>query len=132
MNWRAGLFRTWVVLSAAWIVTWTAWGFVQWKGAKYLVTDPDGLKFEVTAPAGIPHDEVAAFVRKSDSVKKRQEDCAKEHRPWCDHPLQIEMPNRVDMVSLLLKAVAGPGAALIVGLAGFWIASGFSRSYPKA
>jgi hypothetical protein len=81
MNWRSGLFRTWVVLSALWIAGWALYGFAEWRHGTFLVTDPNGLKFDVTAPTGTSEHDVLEFVRNSDVAKKRQEACAKEFGP---------------------------------------------------
>jgi len=120
MNWRLGLFRTWLVFSAAWIGAWTAWSFIQWRGTTYLITEPVGITFEVTGPAEIPFDQVVSFLRNSDSAKKLYESCAKSPQPRCAYRLFVEIPNHVNIAQLLLKAFGGPFVAFGIGFAGFW------------
>jgi hypothetical protein len=49
-----------------WIGAWGYYGFTQWRGSTYEVTDPTGLKFEVNAPKDTPQVEVVAFIQQSD------------------------------------------------------------------
>jgi hypothetical protein len=89
MDWRLGFFRVWVLFSVLWIAAFGVYSFLEWRHKSFTVltvTDPDGLKFEVTVPAGTVKEDALEFVRNSDVAKKRMDDCAKEHGPWCDYP----------------------------------------------
>jgi hypothetical protein len=94
MNWRVGLFRIWVLFAALWIAACAAYGFVEWKNstAKYEVTDPSGTKFIVRAPGGVAESDIWAFVRDHHVAKQRMADCEKNHGPWCDAAMDLEMP----------------------------------------
>jgi hypothetical protein len=131
MNWRVGLFRIWIILSVLWIGAWGYYGFTQWRGSTYEVTDPTGLKFEVNAPKDTPQADVVAFIQQSDVAKQRQADCSKERGPWCEFALSLQMPNKLNLSRVLLSAIAGPVALLFAGLAWFWIVSGFRQTAIK-
>jgi hypothetical protein len=104
MNWRAGLFRLWIILSVLWIGAWGYYGFTQWRGSTYEVMDPMGLKFEVNAPKDTPKADIVAFIQQTDAGKQRQADCAKERGPWCEFAFPLQMPNNLNWGRLLFSA----------------------------
>jgi hypothetical protein len=133
MNWRAGLFRIWILVSAVWIAAWAIWAirFSEWKNwpATYEITDPSGLKFTVHAPRGTSESDVVDFVRSSNEAKKRQEDCAKKRAPSCDYAVPLGMPGEYTwLIPVIAFAVGGPLIVFCFGLACFWVASGFRQS----
>ena len=109
MNWRAGLFRIWILFSVVLIAAWAIYGFSKWKNSTvtYDVTDPSGLKFTVQAPRGTSESEVGNFAHDLDTVKKRQVDCAKDRGPWCDYAMPLEMP--IDQAWVLPGIVGAVG-----------------------
>jgi hypothetical protein len=132
MNWRKGLFRTWIVFSVLWLTVWGVFGFLGLRDkTTFEFTDPTGLKFDVTAPVGTSLDEAFAFLHNSDFYQKRRDDCAKDHGPWCNFPATMEMPNTFALWPLLLKTLAGPPIFLVIGIAALWVAAGFKRSASK-
>jgi hypothetical protein len=132
MNWRAGMFRIWVILSALWIGAWGYYGFTEWQGAKYEITDPTGLKFQIRGPRNLSEADAVAFVQHNDTVKKRQADCSQPRAPWCEFAFVVpdEMPNEFNM-SIIWTAMAGPFILLLIGLIWSWVASGFRQTTVK-
>ncbi len=116
-----------------WIGAWGFYGFAQWQATNhtYELTDPAGLKFRITVPAGVAAADVERFIRDADAIKKRQEDCANERGPRCEFAISLQMPSEPGFGLLLLDAIAGPVVVLILGLACFWVVSGFRRSAIK-
>ena len=132
MNWRAGLFRIWVVVAVVWMAACAVFGFWVWRNSEnvtYTLTNPSGLKFTVQAPKGTSESEVAYFVRNLDAVKKRQAECARDRGPWCDEAMAVEMTNDRSWVLTLIAvmAIGGPLVVFLLGLVCFWVASGFQR-----
>src|ERR1700751_5542796 len=131
MNWRRGLLRLWVVFSLIWLLACGAWGLSQWHadiGAKFPVTDPNGLKFVVTAPVGTAKADVLYFVRNSDVVKMRQADCSKQHSVSCRREIRVQMPGVIEgVVRFLVFAISAPLIALILGLICGWAILGFQK-----
>ena len=69
-----------------WLLACGAWGLLHWHNgivAKFPVTDPNGLKFVVTAPVGTAKTDILYFVRNSDAVKRWQANCSKERSVFC-------------------------------------------------
>ena len=132
MNWRKGLFRAWIVFSVLWLTAWGVFGFLGWRDrATFEFTDPDGLKFDVTAPARTSIDEAFEFLHNSDFYQKRRDDCTKDHGPWCSYPATMEMPNTFALWPVLIETLAGPPIFLVIGIAALWVAAGFKRSASK-
>jgi hypothetical protein len=131
MNWRTGLFRIWILFSVVWIAAWAMYGFSEWKNstATYEITDRSGLKFTVQAPRETSESDVVSFMLDLDTVKKRQADCAKDRGPWCDFAMPVEMPvERTWLLPVIAGAVVGPLVVFCLGVACFWVASGFQRA----
>jgi hypothetical protein len=136
MNWRIGFFRLWAVFSLLWILGFGGFVYV-WpavSAVRYEVTGPSDSRYIVTAPAGTPESEALAFVTNSDEAKKREADCTKERGPWCEHPLQIEMPSAtLNPLRAFVSTMSVPMLILAVGLLCFWVVSGFQKSVaPKS
>ena len=131
MNWRRGLLRLWVVFSLVWLLGCGVWGLSQRHagiGAKFPVTDPNGLKFVVTAPVGATKADVLYFVRNSDVVKMRQADCGKQHSVSCRREIPVQMPGVIeDVVRVLVFSIAVPLIVLILGLIFGWVILGFQK-----
>jgi hypothetical protein len=131
MNWRRGLLRLWVVFSLLWLVACGAWGLFQWHsgiGTKFPVTDPNGLKFIVTAPAGTAKADILYFVRNSDAVKRWQADCSKERSVSCSREIRVQMPGVIEnVVRFLVFTFSIPVLVLLLGLIFGWAILGFRK-----
>jgi hypothetical protein len=137
MNWRLGLLRLWVVVSVLWLATCGAWALFQWQAAtsaRYPVTDPNGLKFIVIAPAGTAKADILPFVRNSEVVKMWQADCSKERSISCRQEIPVQMPGEfLDVVQFLIFAMSIPLLVVIFGLIFGWVISGFQKQMiPKS
>jgi hypothetical protein len=131
MNWRFGLLRLWVVFSVLWLITCGAWALFQWHAGisfKYAVTDPNGLKFVVTAPVGTDKADILPFARNSDVVKRWQADCGKERNASCRQEIPVQMPGIVENVTRFLAfAVSIPFVVLGIGVICIWVILGFQK-----
>ena len=131
MNWRLGLLRLWVVVSVLWLAACGAWALFQWQAgtsARYPVTDPNGLKFIVIAPAGTAKADILPFVRNSEVVKRWQADCSKERSFSCRQEIPVQLPGEFfDVVQFLIFAMSIPLLVLVLGLICGWVISGFQK-----
>jgi hypothetical protein len=130
-NWRVGLLRLWVVFSVLWLIACGTWGLFQWHAGisfKYALTDPNGLKFVVTAPVGTDKADILPFARNSDVVKKWQADCGKERSPSCKQEIPVQMPGTIpSIVQFLIFAISVPFLVLGIGLVCVWVVLGFQK-----
>jgi len=135
MNWRLGFLRLWVVFSVLWLAGCAAWAVFHLPAGtdiRYPVTDPNGLKFVVTAPAGTAKSDIVTFMRNSAAVKSWQADCGKQRSGACGEEIPIQMPGLTsgplpDIIPLLIFVLALPLVVLIFGLICAWVISGFQK-----
>jgi len=132
MNWRLGMLRLWVVFTLLWLVGCSAWAVFQWHNGisfRYALTDPNGLKFVVSAPAGTNKADILPFARSSDVIKKWQADCGKERNASsCRQEIPIQMPGIVEnVVQFLVAAISVPFLVLGIGLICTWVILGFQK-----
>lgn len=131
MNWRVGLLRLWVVFSVLWLIVCGTWGLFRWHDGisfNYTLTDPNGLKFVVTAPVGTDKADILPFAQGSDVVKKWQADCSKERSASCKQGIPVKMPGATqNVVQFLIFAISVPFIVLGFGLTCFWVILGFRR-----
>jgi len=131
MNWRRGFLRLWVVFSLLWLLACGAWGLFQWHAgivARFPVTDPNGLKFIVAAPAGTAKADVLYFVRNSDAVKRWQTNCNKESSVFCRKEIRVQMPGVIEnVVQFVVLTLSVPVLILILGLVIGWAILGFRK-----
>ena len=131
MNWRVGFLRLWVVFAVLWLIGSAVWALFQWQNGisfGYAITDPSGLKFVVTAPAGTDKADILPFARNSDVVKKWQADCSKERSPSCRQEIPVQMPGVVEnVVRFLVIAISVPLLVLAIGLVCAWVILGFQK-----
>lgn len=132
MNWGAGFFRVWLVIAVVWVGGSGVYGFREWQSstrrAVYEVADPTGLKLRVTAPERTPDSVVMSFAMESETAKRRQAECAQHRGPWCNYPVDIQMPNApIDWWSLISTALSLPAILLVIGLAARWVYAGFKK-----
>jgi hypothetical protein len=148
MNWRRGIFRTWLVGSAAWIAATVGltYHYVEqrpWLNAPIVhtfeVQTPDGQKFEVQA------------INQNDAVKAVQNYLVKNgpvpDGPWKQYPVVlsqlhpwVDLNKKPETASTdgepeqnelwdpqfwLLKVLAPPLSAAVVLLCAGWIIGGF-------
>jgi hypothetical protein len=131
MNWRVGLLRLWVVFAVLWLIACGIWALFQWHAGislKYAVTDPNGLKFVVTAPVGTDKADILPFARTSDVVKRWQADCGKERSASCRQDIPVQMPGIIENVArFLVFAISVPFIVLGIGLICIWVILGFQK-----
>lgn len=131
MNWRVGFLRLWVVFSVLWLIACGTWALFQWHNGlsfRYAITDPSGLKFVVTAPAGTNKADILPFTRNSDVVKKWQVDCSRDRSASCRQEIPIQMPGIVEnVVQFLILALSIPFLVLAVGFVCTWVILGFQK-----
>ena len=131
MNWRLGLLRLWVVATLLWLVACGGWALFQWRdgiGARFPVTDPNGLKFVVTAPVGTAKADVLPFMRNSAVVKKWQADCGKERSAPCRQEILVQMPGVTEyVVRFWVFTISMPVVVLVLGLICVWVILGFRK-----
>jgi len=129
MNWRRGFFRLWCALSLLWLLGCAIGGYYGGFTAKYLVTDPSGLKYLVTTPHSMNDSDLFPYVKNLDVVQKRQDDCRKERGPWCEYEFPVQMPGLA--LSWLRFAAFSISIPIVVFLAGAlfsWVISGFKKT----
>jgi len=132
MNWRIGLRRIWIILSVLWIGAWGYYGYLKWPGRTWEVTDATNLKFKVRAPKDASELDVRAFAHQAEATKQRQAVCSKERKlPLCEAAFPLQMPGELTLMRVLLSAIGGPVALLLVGRAWFWVVSGFRQTTIK-
>lgn len=136
MNWSRGLFRAWAAFSVLWVVCFILYGAANWQlltgTTKYMVSGPNGWKYEVTAATNTPPSEILAYVQ--DWAKgKNFGDCAPKpgpRGPWCNYAIDVDMPPHGGSIwPLVAIMLAGPCLLLAFGWGLRWIVSGF-RSPP--
>lgn len=114
-----------------WLLACAAWGLLQWHNgivAKFPVTDPNGLKFVVTAPVGTAKADILYFVRNSDAVKRWQANCSKERSVFCRKEIRVQMPGVIEnVVQFLVFTISIPVLILILGLVLGWVILGFRK-----
>jgi hypothetical protein len=98
----------------------------------YEITDPNGGKYEVEAPAKASLQDIVAYVQKAVGSKWQHADCTKEARgPWCDYPTQLKMPRDYGAAKLVIIALLPPTLLLIFGASVYWALAGFRGAQPK-
>jgi hypothetical protein len=131
MNWRLGLLRLWVVSTLLWLIACGGWALFQWHnviGARFPVTDPNGLKFVVTAPVGTAKADVLPFMRNSAVVKKWQADCGKDRSAPCRQEIPVQMPGVTEyVVRFLVFTISMPVVVFVLGLICVWVIRGFRK-----
>jgi len=131
MNWRVGLLRLWVVFSVLWLIACAVWALFQWHSGisfRYALTDPNGLRFVISAPAGTNKADILPFAKNSDLVKKWQADCGKDGNASCKQDIPVQMPGIVEnVVQFLALAIALPFLVLGIGLVCIWVILGFQK-----
>ena len=130
MNWSRGFFRLWVIGSAMWALFWGGFWINEWnlsqRTSTYDVTDPSGLKYEVTTPFGYGAVFASNFVRNSDAAKDRQGACLREPGPWCNYPLKLQTPFKtINFLPLVLLVISAPAIVFAFGLSIRWVLTGF-------
>jgi len=131
MNWRVGLLRLWVVFSVLWLIGCAVWALFQWHSGisfRYALTDPNGLRFVISAPAGTNKADILPFAKNSDLVKKWQADCSKDRNSSCKQDIPVPMPGIVEnVVRFLALAITVPFLLLGIGLVCIWVILGFQK-----
>lgn len=136
MNFRRGLFRFWILLSALWVVTCTTVAALDshWfdRNSVYEIAGPNGGKYEVEAPATASTEAVVAYVKQTVDLDKPRPECTKEKwGPWCDYPLRLKMPRTDDYTKLMAVAALPPIALLLLGASLYWVFAGFKQNPAK-
>ena len=120
-----------------WLAGCGAWALFQSNGsisARYPVTDPNGLKFVVTAPVGTAKSDILPFMRNSAAVKKWQAECSNERSDLCKQEIPVRMPGvLLNTVQFIVFAICVPLLVLVLGLISGWVISGFQKpAIPKS
>ncbi|HMF22431.1 MAG TPA: hypothetical protein VKG24_09940 [Pseudolabrys sp.] len=120
-----------MVFTLLWLIGCGAWALLNWHNGisfRYALTDPNGLKFVITAPAGTNKADILPFARNSDVVKKWQADCSKERSVACKEEIPLQMPGVIEnVVQLLALAISVPFLVFCIGLVCTWVVLGFRK-----
>ena len=128
MNVRRGLLRFWVVLTAFWALVCVSIAAVNWRwfepNSVYEITDRNGTKYTVEAPATASLTEVTDYATKT----AQRADCKDDHPgPSCEHPVFLKMPRRDDLNKLILITTIPPLILLAFAGAIRWAFAGFKN-----
>jgi hypothetical protein len=126
MNWKRGLLRLWVVVSALWLVGSGAmlWNALFQRPHEFEVTAPDGRSFTVIAYGTVASDEVVEWTK--EQITAGLSPPPKGFRLVYNQPLPLR-----DRESLFAIVLLPPLAGLILGGAGWWVLSGFRKRPAK-
>jgi len=130
MNWRRGLLRFWVVLTVGWVASTFLLSYRDLfpSTAKYVLTDPNGHRYEITTPLYVSESDALAFVNSSGEVEARKRECDATPRPWCNDALVMRMPGTTsDVWPFVLISAIPPLAVLILIYVLRWVLASFRK-----
>jgi hypothetical protein len=134
MDWKKGLLRAWVLISALWLVI-----SVPYQGADLVASRPETLEefyerhsTSITAPPPAELDFEIRDGRKYRSIDPTYKFENPEYKKWKDEVLEIKAKRGSHDVAewgyrggAALFIFAPPLAVLLLGVGVFWVASGF-------